>query len=111
MGENPTRHGLGSIHASVGRPFRPGAAKSPRREDPGGGFRCATPQNGGTSDCWGLPAPAGADPQGPPPDGWPPNPLPPRLTLFTFAVAYRRDGPISSAASSTTVRFSPSLVS
>src|SRR5690606_22278216 len=77
----------------------------------GGGFRSAAPQNGGSAGCWALPAPAGVDPQGSPPEGWPPNPLPPRLTLFTFAVAYRRLGPISSTASSMTVRFSPSLVS
>src|SRR5690606_13978055 len=76
--------------------------ESPRRGGSGGGFRCAAPQNGGSAGCWALPAPAGVDPQGSPPEGWPPNPLPPRLTLFTFAVAHRRLGPISSTASSMT---------
>src|SRR5699024_8578994 len=61
------------------------------------------------------PEPAGgAEPHGsseapkPPP---PPPEEPPRPTLFTLAVAKRRDGPISSTSSSTTVRFSPSFVS
>src|SRR5690606_10221918 len=103
------QHQTGPIHASVGHSALE-QHKSPRREDPGGGFWSAAPQKGGSSS-WALPAPAGADPQGPPPDGWPPNPLPPRLALFTFAVAYRSDGPISSTSSSTAVRFSPPLVS
>src|SRR5690606_30766261 len=87
-----------------------------------GGSRSAA-QNGGSSEkpppppaggalphgsSAGAPAPAGA--AAPPPPN-PPPPPPPRLTLLTLAVAYRRDGPISSTSSSTTVRFSPSLVS
>src|SRR5690606_41375678 len=43
---------------------------------------------------------------------WPPPqlppPPPPRWALVTFAVAYFRDGPTSSACISMTVRFSPS---
>src|SRR5437588_6318929 len=57
---------------------------------------------------------AGAPPRLPPPPP-PPNPPPPspleRAALFTLAVAYRSEGPTSSTSSSTTVRFSPSLVS
>ena len=53
---------------------------------------------------------AGRDPPPPPPPK-PPPPPPLRLALFTLAVAYRSDGPISSTSSSTTVRFSPSRVS
>src|ERR1700712_3753124 len=84
-------------------------------------------QNGGSSE---YPPPAGgAEPHGSsagalgprPPEALgaepdPPNPPPPpgsgpRFGGFTFPVAYRRDGPISSTSSSMTVRFSPSFVS
>src|SRR6478736_8349966 len=54
---------------------------------------------------------AGREPPPPPPLPKPPPPPPLRLALFTLAVAYRNDGPISSTSSSTTVRFSPSRVS
>src|SRR3954470_4724914 len=73
-------------------------------------------QKGGSSV-----GPAGGDPGSlpplpppkPPPPPPPPKPPPPspRAARVTLAVAYRREGPISSTSSSTTVRFSPSLVS
>src|SRR5699024_7452872 len=86
----------------------------------------AAGQNGGSSEyppaapaCGAEPhgssagAPPPAPPPPPPPDRPEPNPPPEsdREILFTFAVAYRSAGPISSTSSSTTVRFSPSRVS
>ena len=80
----------------------------------GTGFGCPVPppgvmaevvQNGGSS-LRVLPAAHGS----PGASAWELVP-PVRVTLVTFAVAYRRDGPISSTSSSMTVRRSPSLVS
>src|SRR3954454_614359 len=64
----------------------------------------------GCSELRGAPPPP-APPPPPPPLPKPPPPPPLRLALFTLAVAYFSDGPISSTSSSTTVRFSPSRVS
>src|SRR5215471_10185928 len=81
-----------------------GGSSSPPPKDPEAG---ALPH--GSSPCpLGACAGAGA---GREPAPKPPPPPPLRLALLTLAVAYRREGPISSTSTSKTVRFSPSRVS
>src|SRR6476469_9572051 len=74
-----------------------GGSSSPPENDPEAG---ALPHGSSLGCCSGREPPRS-----------PPPPPPLRLALFTLAVAYLSDGPISSTSSSTTVRFSPSRVS
>src|SRR4051812_20829715 len=80
-----------------------------QREDQKGG----SSEDAGGVDQGSLAPPPEKPPPPPPPP--PPNPPPPppslRAARVTLAVAYRREGPISSTSSSMTVRFSPSFVS
>src|SRR6185312_17267664 len=82
-----------------------GGSSSPPENDPEAG---ALPHGSSLGCCSGREPPRSPPP---PPPPKPPPPPPLRLALFTLAVAYLSDGPISSTSSSTTVRFSPSRVS
>src|SRR3954471_1337694 len=93
---------LSYVLSSVGQN---GGSSSPPENDPDAG---ALPHGSSLGCCSGREPPRSPPP---PPPPKPPPPPPLRLALFTLAVAYLSDGPISSTSSSTTVRFSPSRVS
>src|SRR5665648_1058437 len=82
--------------------------------DQNGGSSEAPPGAGVAHGSLSKPPPPEALPEAPPPEAPPPEKPPPppeRWARVTLADAYRSEGPTSSTWSSTTVRFSPSLVS